>query len=365
MKNSAIEWCHHTFNPWSGCTKVSPGCAHCYAETLAKRAPKTLGGWGPGAPRRRTSDDYWRQPLRWDREAAAALRRLETCIAELFAGDEKRALADGYIKPARPRVFCASLADWLDDEVPLEWLAYLLDLIQRTPNLDWLLLTKRPQNWQSRLRAAVTEAALMRSVALMDMLHAWFAGSAPANVWVGTTVEDQTRADERIPHLLSIPARVRFLSCEPLLGPVDLRRAGALWSDMNGEIRREYQQPAQHVDWVICGGESGPKARPMHPDWARSLRDQCAAAGVPFFFKQWGEWLPDGQRGFTTSGAITWGLVHRSGQFRSVLSGGSRIAESDPTWRDGEEGVTRVGKKAAGRQLDGREHSQFPEVRHA
>lgn len=272
MKNSRIEWCDHTFNPWIGCTKVSPGCANCYAASLDHRWGHD--SWGPGKPRRRTSAAYWKQPVKWNLEAA---QRDYEC--ERFQTEEGR----------RPRVFCASLADWLDDEVPVEWLSDLLGLIRRTPNLDWQLLTKRPQNWQPRMRAVVAS----RGDATWLMTRDWLDGTAPANVWIGTTVEDQARADERIPHLLRIPARVRFLSCEPLLGPVVLRRkAGSageiIHATLNG-LLDEYSRPVERgIHWVICGGESGPKARPMHPGWARSLRDQCAAAGVPFFMKQLG-----------------------------------------------------------------------------
>jgi protein gp37 len=303
MKNSHIEWTDHTFNPWEGCTKVSPGCANCYAETRNKRwnAGKN---WGPGAPRRRTSASNWNEPVKWNREAEAT--------------------------GTRPRVFCASLADWLDDEVPIEWLADLLVLIHKTPHLDWLLLTKRPENWKSRMEAVCEFDG-------DSLAWSWLRGNALHNVWLGTTVEDQKRADQRIPRLLSIPARVRFLSCEPLLGPVDLWCAnyrspdgsftGAVttWKDCG-------------VNWVICGGESGPGARPMHPDWAIALRDECNAARVPFFFKQWGEWLPVGQDAHEI---ISYG--------RHEMHSFSEDVQS-----------YRVGKRDAGRLLDGKEHSGLP-----
>ena len=294
MKNSKIEWTDHTFNAWIGCTKVSPGCANCYAEALDHRFGHD--SWGPGKPRRRTSAAYWKHPLAWNRDAE---------IANPFNATQHR-----------PRVFCASLADWLDDEVLTKWRADLLDLIRRTPNLDWQLLTKRPQNW----RASMESIRDSEPGVVGQMAGWWLDGTPPGNVWLGTTVEDQQRADERIPQLLNIPARVRFLSCEPLLGPVVLRRRAKdrreiITAVCNGELA-EYSRPVQHgIDWVICGGESGPKARPMHPDWARSLRDQCAAANVPFFFKQWGE--------------------H-------------------------DQNEKRVGKAVAGSLLDGKEHKEFP-----
>ncbi len=314
-ENSKIEWTDHTFNPWRGCTKVSPGCAHCYAETLSHRNPAVLGEWGPGRPRIKASPAMWRQPLKWNREAGD----------REFEHDSEAPLHDpGDLAPyVRPRVFCASLADWLDDEVPVQWLADLLALIHATPNLDWLMLTKRPQNLNRRI-FAVWEQDPDR----WNWLQNWYHGAAPANVWMGTSVEDQTRADERIPHLLAIPARVRFLSCEPLLGPVDLREPvqigrrrvmeGILPTHVAGDVATTFKG-LDGIHWVIAGGESGPHARPMHPDWASGLRDQCAAANVPFFFKQWGEWAP-------------------------MPAGG----------------IGHVGKKKAGRTLDGRIHDEFP-----
>jgi protein gp37 len=248
MENTKIEWATHTFNPWIGCTKVSPGCLNCYAETLmAVRYGKVE--WGKGKPRVRTAPDNWRKPRQWNKAAAGAAER--------------------------PRVFCASLADWLDEEVPIQWLADLLGLIRDTPNLDWLLLTKRPENFADRLNLARKKNGTY-PLAWEEWLCEWLDGIAPPNVWVGTSVEDQARSDRRIPELLQIPATVRFLSCEPLLEDVDLC------------FGFEAELDARRIDWVICGGESGRGARLMHEDWALSLRDQCTAAGVPFHFKQWG-----------------------------------------------------------------------------
>lgn len=233
MENSKIEWTHHTFNPWIGCTKVSPGCLHCYAETLMDTRYGRVK-WGKGQPRARTGKDNWRKPRQWNRAAEGA--------------------------EERPRVFCASLADWLDHEVPIEWLVDLLDLIRQTPNLDWLLLTKRPELWKPRLTTAHAASGL-------GMIDAWLDGVPPANVWIGTSAEDQTRWDERMPILMNIPARVRFVSAEPLVGPIYM-----------GELR---------PDWLIVGGESGPGARPMKRDWVDVLCDQCDDR-TAFHFKQWG-----------------------------------------------------------------------------
>ncbi len=321
MKDSAISWTDHTFNPWIGCTKVSPGCANCYAATQDKFRKWTPEGWGAGKPRKRTSASNWNEPRRWN--------RLQETSGAVHHG------------AARPRVFCASLADWLDDEVPIEWLADLLALVRKTPHLDWLLLSKRPQNWATRLNEVVAWA-MARDIHIAPVMQ-WLTGTPPANVWIGTTVEDQQRADERIPELVNIPARVRFLSCEPLLGPVNL------------SMRTHRMEMAPGIHWVICGGESGPGARPMHPDWARSLRDQCAAAGVAFHFKQWGEWAPgecvdvkgtlqcasyvDGQR---------W-------EFSTQTENQSQHCHADDA-----PDMFRVGKKSAGRLLDGVEHNAFP-----
>lgn len=214
--NSKIEWTDHTFNPWVGCTKVSPACDHCYAEGWAERTGQSRL-WG--GERRRTTAANWRQPIKWNRDASAS--------------SERR------------KVFCASLADVFDNQVPAEWRADLWSLVAATPRLNWLLLTKRPQNIAKMLPP--------------DWHNGW------PNVWLGTTVENKAEC-RRINHLRHIPAAVRFLSCEPLLEEIE--------PDMTG------------ISWVICGGESGPGARLMNPAWARSLRDQCAAAGVPFFMKQ-------------------------------------------------------------------------------
>lgn len=271
MKNTKIEWCDHTFNPWIGCTAVSAGCANCYAAALDRRWGKDR--FGKGKPRTRTSAAYWRQPIKWNEEHE---RRMEVLTPGMARVD--------YPLP-RPRVFCASLADWLDVEVPIEWLADLMALIQATPNLDWLLLTKRPENWLYRLSSASLCDHNGRNEEYGrncgGWMQAWLDGQAPSNVWVGATVENQDMAERRIHELLRIPAKVRFLSCEPLLGPVEL----GLWTDYQNPI---HSGRDQRIHWVICGGESGPHARPMNPDWARSLRDQCKAAGVPFFMKQIG-----------------------------------------------------------------------------
>lgn len=260
--------------------------------------------WGPGAPRRRTSASNWNKPLAWN-----------AAHAEFFAQHGRR-----------QRVFCASLADVFDNQVDPAWRADLLELIDRTPNLDWLLLTKRIGN-------------------VADMLpNGWL--MEHTNVWLGASIVNQVEADRDIPKLVALHAAVKFLSMEPLLGPVDLR------GNLPGERALRWYRPMLNMlDWVIVGGESGPAARPMHPDWARDLRDQCTAAGVPFLFKQWGEWLP------ATEGRSVLGKT-------LILEGAAPLPDK-PQWHgfEGGQQVARVGKKAAGRQLDGAQHDGYPSAK--
>lgn len=272
-KNSRIEWTTHTFNPWWGCVKVSPACKHCYAEAWAKRVGSRV--WGIKAERRFFGDKHWAEPIKWDAAAAEA-------------GE-------------RPRVFCASMADVFEDRRDLDDARLRLwELIEATPNLDWLLLTKRPE--------------------LVRKMVPW-GQSWPTNIWLGTTVEDQEWAEERLPHLAEIPAAVRFISAEPLLGPLNISR----WL-------------GEHIDWVITGGESGPKARPSSPSWFLDLLNQCMASEVPFHFKQWGDWAP--------------------GQGLNLAKARASHA-ADGTM------MLRVGKKAAGRLLDGAIWDGLPKARSA
>jgi protein gp37 len=275
-ERSNIEWCDATFNPWIGCTKVSPACDHCYAERDFDLRLHVVQ-WGAGQARKRTGDDNWKKPGKWN---AKPFYECEVC--GLRTDNPMRAQCKGphrsqhMWKPARRRVFCASLADVFDNEVPAEWRAELFALIAATPNLDWLLLTKRIGNV-----APMIAAPGMQKCGL------------PPNVWLGATICNQSEADRDIPKLLAVPAAVRFVSIEPMLGPVDLtdivvRHGGGTEDHFSAlyDADDDEADTASYIDWVICGGESGPHARPMHPDWARSLRDQCAAAGVPFFMKQ-------------------------------------------------------------------------------
>lgn len=284
--NSKIEWTRHTFNPWLGCSKISPGCEHCYAEAWAKRSG--LVEWGPH-PRRRTSTATWAQPRRWNAEAIRTGKR--------------------------PRVFCASLADVFDPDAPAEWRADLWALIRECAAMDWLIVTKRIGHALAMLPAA------------------W--GDGWPNVWLLVTVTDQAEAKRDIPRLLEVPAAVRGLSCEPLLGPLDIQD----WLCHYPEDEDGAPYPGEGLQWVIAGGESGPQARPVHPDWVRSLCAQCQAARVPFFFKQWGAWVDTRQAPEPAFAAMR---VPRA----------ARFADGTHVWR--------VGRQAAGRELDGRTWDQVP-----
>ena len=268
-----IAWAHATWSPWRGCAKVSPGCDHCYAEAMSHRNPAVLGEWGTDGVRVVNKD--WNKPLQWDRAAAKA--------------GERR------------RVF-PSLCDWLEDRPDLDKpLAQFLSLIDATPNLDWLLLTKRPELFRKRLRAAIDSMPKRGTVGPFTGPRwntvDWLQGGEPSgrpyppNVWHIASVEDQARADERIGHLLAAPAAVRGLSVEPLLGPIDLTPWLASPSEYN-VLKASRGEPAwdrrPRISWVIAGGESGPNARPCDIAWIRSIVRQCRESGVPVFVKQLG-----------------------------------------------------------------------------
>ena len=350
-ENSKIEWCHHTFNPWTGCTKVGPGCDHCYAEGWAKRSG--IVQWGPSAERRRTSEANWRNPLKWNAEA----KRLGI----------------------RYRVFCASLADVFDNEVPDEWRADLFDLIARTPNLDWLLVTKRIGN----VERMVMDALRTMFVRTNQEPTTW----PWANVWLGITVVNQDEVGRDIPKLIQTPAAVRFLSVEPLLGPVSFRWMAA-WPEnkanraLNPAGGTDHLDGLRRLNWVIVGGESGPKARPMHPQWVRDIRDQCEAAGVPMMLKQWGEWKPISQMDESEHGGLYKSCViakpHENQSNLDDIYGrrctvpstvlhanGSTHDITEPmAFMQGTEAmqIFRIGKKTAGRLLDGVLHDGYPEA---
>lgn len=289
-EETKIEWCDYTFNPWEGCTKVSDGCKNCYAEARNKRF-SAGANWGKGKPRRRTSPATWRKPLKWNewpficgrcgRGWSCAGRCLETMEHDPCGGELRR-----------QRAF-PSLCDWLDGEVQIEWFTDFLYLVFKTPNIDWLLLTKRIENCLDHLAKALKYAFFnaskyMDKPGFMDWLDEWCQGKPPCNVWLGVSVENQEMADKRIPELLKIPARVRFLSCEPLLGPLDLAFDEIEQDSPDEKPIRKLTESGCLIDWVIVGGESGPGARPCNIQWIQSIKGQCRLANVPCFVKQMG-----------------------------------------------------------------------------
>ena len=335
-ENSAISWTDHTMNFWIGCTKVSPACTNCYAavDTFARRE-RSHGNelWGPHANRHRTSAALWKKPYAWNKNyywvecpSCGWRGHVNSDHVKPIQDDNgkfplKCVNCDREVRTTRQRVFVSSLSDIceLHPQITDNMRAEIALMVIQCENLDFLFLTKRPENFNA-----------------LWLQH--FEGTLPNNLWVGTTVENQKYADERIPELLKIPAKVRFLSCEPLLGDLDITkwipgyitRWGEGWTanTTTGDDRVDF------IHWVIAGGESGSKARPTNPKWFASLRDQCAASGVAFHFKQWGEWSTDGEDVDGTTPVI----------FTKDMD--------VPMWK--------IGKKKSGRLLDGMEHNGFP-----
>lgn len=355
MSTTKIEWATHTSNWLAGCTKVSPACTHCYAETMTRRL---ASGLGDGQPRYQagvidTDTGRWTGRIAYDAEAM-------------------RRAFDGLRQARKPRrVFINSMSDTFHYDVPPESLgpqglagaiahAHIAGVGKRGHVI--MLLTKRPAN-------------------LLKWQRAYFSQGLPPWVWVGCTVEDQKRADERVPVLLQVKASVRFLSAEPMLGPVSMEKRRdtpmfnggtgeewlpSLWSCWECGGSRYFQTDpylvhcshcggtGRGIHWVICGGESGRKARPMHPAWAQSLRDQCTDAGVPFFFKQWGEWSPSSEREWSEdSTGARYMMVSPDGRIDNSVAGYLLQPPATAMMR-------RTGKHAAGRQLDGRTWDEVP-----
>ena len=328
--NTKIEWADATWNPIIGCSRVSEGCRNCYAETIA-------GRFGTGK---------------------------ETVYSGLTQIVNGRAVWTGKIAETKQllqplswrtakRVFVGSMSDLFHENVTEEMLCSIFKVMCESKRHIFQVLTKRPQRmldflsrWDSKAR---------------DFGPLWPNTWPQRHIWLGVSVENQATADERIPLLLQTPAAVRFISAEPLLGPIDLahiydgivQRSGVTDEERHTAIMRCVRKD---LHWAIVGGESGPRARPMHPDWARSLRDQCADARVPFFFKQWGEWAP-----YDPS---------RDGDYthKKFMRYDGRVLNFDQPNPDGLDmrswtGIARPGKKAAGAMLDGREHREFPKNR--
>lgn len=323
---SKIEWTDATWNPVAGCSIVSKGCTNCYAMKTAARLAKISASAEKYAPTVKTvnGNPVWTGKLTFDEKAL--------------------------VKPLswkRPRmIFVNSMSDLFHENVPDEWIDRIFAVMALCPQHIFQVLTKRPQrmreyfsNYEQR------NNDIGRAVMDIDDDHVLFRHALPLkNVWLGVSVEDQKTADERIPPLLETCAAIRFISAEPLLGAVDLE----LEKPDNGE--------PMGLHWVICGGESGPDARPMHPDWARTLRDQCAAADVPFFFKQWGEYAE-----FDKENGIIGSEDYALAQSGDVLGWGSTktggFFPDDDVWKkENIAHMTRCGKKKAGNYLDGRQH---------
>lgn len=325
-----IEWTDATWNPITGCSVVSAGCRHCYAMKLAgtrlQHHPSREGltvdtKAGPvWTGEVRLNTEWLDQPLRWRRSR---------------------------------RIFVCAHGDLFHEAVPDEWIDQVFAVMASAPQHTFQVLTKRA----GRMRE-YTVARQHRPAGFMLL----------PNVWLGVSVEDQAAADERVPLLLQTPAAVRWISAEPLLGPVDLtrltiiekagNRPGVLMNSLTGHLAGPDDMLDAKVDWVVVGGESGQNARPMHPQWARGLRDQCAAAGVPFLFKQWGEWrAPLDSEEYDT----TMGRAQRVPAFIVAPSGTVHCFENEQT-RDGGCAMLRVGKKSAGRALDGVLHDSYPEA---
>lgn len=314
-KETAISWCDHTFNPWWGCTKVSPACDNCYAERDAKRYSPGQPLWGTHAPRRFFGFSHWKSPTSWD----AAARR---------AG-------------VRRRVFCASMADVFENHPDVATSREtLFDVIRATPNLDWLLLTKRVGNIERMLPAD------------------W--GDGYPNVWLGFSAVTQEELNRDVPKIVRIPAAVRFASLEPqleLLSFTDIPASRGQEPCCGGRNHPECAwchgtgvRNRHPLDWVIQGGESGPYARPIHVDWIRLMRDECDQVNVPYHFKQWGEWissdhLPPEQE--------------MTSKLRAHWNGGDwSVDEGTDILHDGDH--VKVGKALAGDWIDGKQWKQFP-----
>ena len=321
MARTRIEWTDATWSPMTGCTKVSAGCDNCYAETLHER----FHGRGSFATLT-LHENRLNQPLRWE-------------------------------KPRR--IFVNSMSDVFHADVPAGFLAQIFAVMAARPEHTFQILTKRPARmraWLDGPAEAAVRAVLHgwghdRGVRITQScvwfasktLHAEVAWPLP-NVWLGVSVEDQRSAAVRIPGLLDTPAAVRWISAEPLLGPVDLHNVGQRLGRLAGV---DALRGGRSLDWVVVGGESGPRARPMHPQWARQIRDQCSAAGVPFSFKQWGEWSA---------------TPPERGSRRQLVVQLDGVAGGAPEPVEPVEAVVmhRLGKRLAGRRLDGFEHDEYP-----
>lgn len=334
--NSKIEWTDHTWNPVRGCTRVSEGCRNCYAERTAARFIRHIDEIpGPrigqthdafhGFAERTTSGPHW-------------TGRVDLVKDKLLEPLKRRSWSG-------KRVFVNSMSDLFHEALPDAAIDRVFATMAMRPDVTFQALTKRAARLQQW--AVGAQDRIARQIPHHPAFETPVVPWPLPNVWLGVSVEDQKTAKERIWPLLKTPAAVRFISAEPLLGPLDLDAIEALCKSW-----RRGATIGTYLDWVIAGGESGHGARPAHPDWFRKLRDQCAAAGVPFFFKQWGEWAS------TSTDLSGRGVEHRVFPDGQVLT--YREFALGPWSDDDAEEMARVGKAKAGRLLDGREHNEFP-----
>lgn len=376
-----IEWTDATWNPINGCTRVDEGCRNCYAEIMAARF-STPGQWGHGLAQ------IVGQPGSRDHRWTGKVRFNEAALTQPLRWTRPR------------RIFVNSTSDMFHESVPDEWIDKLFAVMALCPQHTFQVLTKRPDRAAKYLGHSGTciPVGIRQTAALLGQKDPGPLPIALPNVWLGTSISDQASADLRIPHLLATPAAIRFISAEPLLGPVDLTR----WMGVQHSRDNNLSDPetraaietmirvarakfrAEHgnhgIDWAIVGGESGPGARPMHHDWARSLRNQCVAAGVSYFHKQNGEWAPydqitdeDGEALYHPAPADHPDASLRCKYDSLCLSvdgtsyptgkaGGYHTAPAGAFFKNGDMSMFRIGKKAAGRLLDGREWNEMPEV---
>lgn len=365
--HTEIEWTDATWNPITGCSVVSPGCTHCYAMALAGTRLKNHDSRS-GLTKKANGKHVWTGEVRFNAQ-----------------------WLDQPLRWTKPRmIFVCAHGDLFAEGAPDEWIDQVFAVMALAPQHTFQVLTKRPERMREYVKALPARSGAVGKWAAWhwgaqdpDALHDQVSDAVRTplpNVWLGVSVEDQRRADERIPILLDTPAAIRWISAEPLLGPLDLKDLrkfnpdGLPWIDgLRGLVTRgDYlaRSPNEcsfntrvtipgelpHLDWVVAGGESGPNARPMHPDWARSLRDQCAAAGAPFLFKQWGEWCP----ATSTYGVAGHCMPDTGEKFTWIGWDGKTANPSAHGLSTPIMAIAKMGKRRAGRLLDGVEHNAFP-----
>jgi len=364
---TSIEWTEHRWNPIVGCSVLSPGCTNCYAMGMAARIEAMNAALRPG----HGEATHYAGTTRKVNGKAVWTGKLALAGDDVLLAPLKRKKPTTY--------FVNSMGDLFHEDCPDAWIDRVFAVMALCPHHTFQVLTKRAARMWEYLTAGRAESVGLAMLTIVDRIpygHRQLPWPL-SNVWLGVSTEDQKRADERIPELLATPAAVRFISAEPLLGGLDLTNIGSATSTsarlginaLTGDSGRPGRIVAPRcwpkLDWVIVGGESGPDARPMHPDWARALRDQCAAAGVSFFFKQWGAWAPQHPK---WSRAESHAVANDGTNYRSAdiaYPNGRRYGEAIRAGHDKAHltSMYRVGKKAAGRLLDGVEHSALPEAR--